>query len=141
MEVTDATGRFDFANLPPGRASFLAQKGSLTTGFSAWVSVQESEPTKVDLALQNGTVIFVQTSDAEGAHVQADIQVFDARGLDVSESGRLPAAPVEQQPGWRFGPLAPGKYTAVVMRKDKPDQRQEIRVAGEATQSVNLRCD
>jgi uncharacterized GH25 family protein/protocatechuate 3,4-dioxygenase beta subunit len=140
-EVTDATGRFDFDVLPPGRAGFLAQKGSLTSGYSSWVQIQEGQANKVELALVNGTVVFVETTDANGAHVQADIQVFDAHGLDVSEASSGPAAPVEDLPGRRFGPLPPGKYTAVVMRKEKPDLHQEISVGGEPTQAVHVQCE
>jgi hypothetical protein len=140
-EVTDGSGHFDFDAIAPGRAAFLAQKGLLTSGFSGWVMVQETEPTKVECALVNGSVVFVDTLDANGARVAADIQVFDARGLDTSESHGGGDAQVEPLPGWRFGPLAPGKYTAVVMRRDKPDLRHEFSVSGEATQAVRVLCD
>jgi hypothetical protein len=127
--------------LPPGRAAFLAQKGALTSGYSSWVSVAESGVTKVDLALQNGTTVFVETADADGAHVACDMQVFDSRGLDVSGPGFRSGPTGEALPGRRIGPLAPGKYSLVVMRKDKQDLRQELSVAGEPTKAVNVRCE
>jgi protocatechuate 3,4-dioxygenase beta subunit len=140
-ESTDASGHFDFDNLPPGRASFLAQKGSLTTGYSGWVTVQEREPAKVELALVQGTAVFVETTNAEGGAVRADVQVFDSRGLDVTGAGFRSAPTADAPPGRRIGPLAPGKYNLVVMRKDKPDLRQELSVAGEPTKAVLVRCD
>lgn len=140
-ETTDATGRFSFDALPPVRASFLAQKGLLSSGFSGWVTIQESDSTKADLALVNSSMVFVQALDGSGASVQADIQIFDSHGFDVSmRSGELPAS-VAELPGWRFGPLAPGKYSVVVMRKDKPDVRQEFSAGGEPSLAVNVRCD
>jgi len=140
-EVTDGSGHFDFDRLPRGRASFLAQKGSLTTGYSSWVTVQEREPSKVELALVQGTAVFVETANAEGGAVRADMQVFDSRGLDVTYVGRFGDAEGEQLPGRRIGPLAPGKYTLVVMRKEKPDLRQELSVGGEPTKAVRVLCD
>jgi uncharacterized GH25 family protein len=140
-ETTDGSGHFDFDALPPGRAAFLAQKGALTSGYSSWVTVGENGATKVDLALQNGTTVYVETADADGAHVQADMQVFDSRGLDVTGAGFRSAPTAEAPPGRRIGPLAPGKYNLVVMRKDKPDLRQELSVAGEPTKAVLVRCD
>jgi len=140
-EVTDGSGHFDFDSIQPGRAAFLAQKGTLTSGYSGWVMIQESEATKVDCALVNGSMVFVETSDASGAHVRADVQVFDSRGLDVSDAGRWNNVEVEALPGRRFGPLAPGKYTAVVMRREKPDQRQEFSVGGDPRQAVRVVCD
>jgi len=140
-ELTDGSGHFDFDAIQPGRAAFLAQKGTLTSGYSGWVMIQEAEATKVECALVNGSMVFVETNDASGAPVRADIQVFDSRGLDVSEAGRWSNVEVEALPGRRFGPLAPGKYTAIVMRREKPDLRQEFSVGGDPRQALRVVCD
>ena len=140
-ESTDGSGHFDFDSLPPGRASFLAQKGSLTSGYSGWVTIQDSTTTKVELTLVQGTAVFVETVNADGGAVQADLQVFDSRGLDVTYVGAYGEPEGEQLPGRRVGPLAPGKYTLVVMRKEKPDMRQELSVGGETTKAVRVVCD
>lgn len=138
-ETSDATGHFSFDRLPPGRASFCALKGAQSSGSSAWVEVQESAPAKVELALADGTFVFVQVLDAEDKPLQADVQVFDAHGLDQSALGNWEAQPPAVLPGRRFGPLARGTYSVVVMLKDKPDVRQELHVSGEATQALNVR--
>ena len=140
-ETTDAAGHFSFDALPPVRASFCALKGTQTSGSSAWTQVQESATTKVDLALANGTFLFVQVVDAQDQHLGADIQVLDARGLDQSPLGNWGAEPLATLSGQRFGPLLRGKYSVVVMLKDKPDQRQEVQVSGEPTQQLTIRVE
>ncbi len=140
-ETTDGSGHFDFDTLPPGRAAFLAQKGALTSGYSGWVNVQDSDTSKVELTLVQGTAVFVETVDADGGQVRADMQVFDSRGLDVTNVGGWSEPQGESLPGRRIGPLAPGKYVLVVMRKDKPDLRQELSVGGESTKPVRVSCD
>ena len=140
-ETTDGTGHFNFDALPPGRACFLAQKGLATSGYSSWVTVQDGETTKADLVLSNGTLLYVETVDASGAQVNCDMQIFDGRGLDLGMVGMMAEVEGEARPGRRFGPLAPGKYSVVVMRKDKPDQREEVSVGGESSKSISVRCD
>lgn len=140
-ETTDGAGRFSFESLAPGRVAFLAEKGSLTSGYSSWVNVQDRETSKADLVLANGTLLYVETSDANGAHVGADIQVVDARGLDVTDAGNWSPPEAGEPAGRRVGPLAPGKYVVVVMRKEKPDQSVDVSVGGEASKSLSVRCD
>lgn len=139
--TTDGTGHFDFDALPPGRAAFLAEKGQATSGYSSWVTVQDGETTKVDLTLSSGTLLYVSAVDANGAQIDCDMQVFDGRNLDVSNVGMGSEIQAEEQPGRRFGPLAPGKYSVVVMRKDKPDLHQDVSLGGEASKALSVKCD
>ena len=140
-ETTDAAGHFAFESLPPVRATFCATKGMQSSGASTWVQISEGEPSKVDLALVNATLLFVQPVDAQGNGVQADVQVLDARGLDQGSLSDWNVQPSAPQPGHRFGPLAPGKYTVVVMLKDKPDVRQEVTLSGDPTQAFSVHVE
>ncbi|MBK7642860.1 MAG: carboxypeptidase regulatory-like domain-containing protein [Planctomycetes bacterium] len=141
-QTTDATGNFEFDALPPGRAAFLAQKGTQTSGYSGWVSVLEDSTAKVDLGLMNGALLFIETVDSAGAKLDCDLQLFDARNIDVTNVGWFAQlGEVEARPGRRFGPLAPGKYSLVVMRKDKADLHQEVSVGADPLQTLRVRCD
>ena len=98
------------------------------------------ERLRVELGGKALDLIFVHYVRRTGEAL-ADMQVFDSRGLDVTGAGFRTAPTGEALPGRRIGPLAPGKYSLVVMRKDKQDLRQELSVGGEPTKAVHVRCD
>ena len=145
MITSDHDGTFRYRGLQPGDYQVTARKDDLTSPDSEWVSVREGGSARVNVTLSPGAILLVTVTDKTTENLpDAKVSVTDEAGRELH--GMISYQEILQNIGgfhsdeYRFGPLAPGKYTVRAVATDGRDAKRVVRVApGEKQRKVRLR--
>ena len=145
LVTTDATGRYTYKGLAPGRYTILAKRGNDVSAESDPVRVDEGGEAEAHVILAAGTMVRVSVVDEEDMEIRARISVVGPDGLEVS--GMLSLSEIMEAFGTgfsskeqRIGPLPPGKYTVTAVLDDGRRAKKTVKLSGKAERVVKLRA-
>lgn len=142
---TEPTGRCLVRGLAPGDYTVMARKGLAVSAESPPVRVVTGKKAKLELRLEEGTVLWIKLKDSEGEDVRASISVRDTDsgkdwasffGMDDLQVLYMEGAfsPTEH----RLGPLPPGKYR-IEARSETGSKSKPVTLRGEPERKITLR--
>lgn len=141
---TSATGVYTARGLAPGDYTLVARKGLAVSPESPPVRVIAGETTKLELRLDEGTILWIKLKDREGEDVRASLSVRDSEGREWASFFGMDDLQVLYLDGdfspteHRLGPLPPGKYK-VVARSGGSERSKPVSLRGEAERKITLR--
>ncbi|MBK8179671.1 MAG: carboxypeptidase regulatory-like domain-containing protein [Planctomycetes bacterium] len=144
MTTTDGAGRFTQKGLGAGRYTVHARNATLVSD-EASVVLSEAETAEVELHLEDGTMLVVTLTDADGGAIEASCRVLDAQGRQVNGVYSLADIMAVMAEGGfdskrqRIGPLPRGKYTIEATGPDGNVKTKEITITGQAEKKVTLK--
>jgi protocatechuate 3,4-dioxygenase beta subunit len=144
--ATDATGRYTYEGVAPGKYTLCARTTTLAAPDSKPVSVHEGQASEVDLALEPGTWVRISTEGADQKLLRAAISIKNDRDQEVSQMIAFDALQAMFTEGIsstekRVGPLPPGKYLVSATTKDGKTTKKSITLKGQDERKVVLRLD
>lgn len=144
---SDASGRFRYGGLAPGRYRVGARGAGHASEERVAVQVRSDEDSEVELVVTSGATLIVTIVDQDGEPLQVDLVVRDEDDHQVN--GQLSIADLTEafQGGEGFsltdervGPLPPGRYRIEATAMDGRTARKLVRVrAGEGEQRVTVK--
>src|SRR5262249_49442027 len=142
--ATDASGRFTYEGIAPGRVTASARSTRYASSESAEVDVRSGETANVELTVTDGT--FLRASLLENDQpVRARLRVLDEAGHRVDDLYTREDLLGILSDGFssrerRIGPLAPGRYSLSATSLDGKDAKTAVRVeAGQGERNVKMR--
>jgi protocatechuate 3,4-dioxygenase beta subunit len=145
LVTTDATGRYTYKGLAPGRYSIVAKRGNDVSEESDLVRVDEGGQAEAHVTLSAGTIVRVTVVDEEDLEIRARISVTGPNGLEVS--GMLSLSEIMETFGQgfsskeqRIGPLSPGRYSVVATLDDGRRAKKTVKLSGKPERVVKLRA-
>ncbi|MFT7670318.1 MAG: hypothetical protein ACI8X5_003026 [Planctomycetota bacterium] len=141
--TTDAGGKFQYGGLAEGSYTVSAKKGGLVSVASVPANVGEGANPKVQLVIDEGTVLIVSVTDKSGGEVNARLSVLNADGHEMVGAKSL-ADMMDYGTGFssleqRVGPLPQGKYRVRAELDDGRETHKNLSLSGRAERKVKLR--
>ncbi len=144
--TSDASGRFTYEGVSPGKYTLCARTTTLAAPESKPISVHESEPSEVDVTLEPGTWLRISLEDGEQKAVRAQVSVKNERDQEMSQMFAFDSIQSMMSEGIssterRVGPLPSGKYVVTATARDGKTTKKSITLKGQDERKVVLRLD
>lgn len=142
--TTNASGRFKYTGLAPGRYSVIGRLGELVSPESALARVNEGETAEASVQLGPGTVVIVTVIDGTDEQIRARISVIDPAGREVSGMLSMADIMAGMSKGFsskeqRIGPLPPGKYRVTATTDDGRSSTKPVTLSGQPERKLKIR--
>lgn len=144
VQVTGASGKFEYEGLAPGEYSVVARAGNMSSPVTERVTVRSGETTEVTIAVDAGTMLLVTLTDTTGADIRSIVSVRDERGhevngmLSITELVRRMSGGADASVQ-RVGPLPPGTYEVRAIAEDGRSTSRSVTLNGQEERSLKLR--
>ncbi len=145
MATTKSTGYCLIQGIAPGDYTVVARKGLYTSQESPPFRVGADATKKVELRVEEGTILWIKLKDSDGEAVRASVSVRDTKsGQDWSAFFGMEDLQVLYLEGefspteHRLGPLPPGKYR-VEAKSANGSKSKPVTVRGEPERKITMR--
>ena len=144
MISSDATGRFRYSGVAPGRYTVSARTDALASFESEAVEVTSERESETAIRVDAGTILRVSVVSKTGEAVKATISVRDPSGNEVN--GMISFSEMMNTAGFlysteeqRVGPLPPGRYTVTAVADGGRAVAKPVTLSGQAERKLKIR--